>query len=147
MHKIKCHCLDIVSTSCSSCSGRFLHSISHMGKDSPTLHNPTGVAVHSNGLIFVVDRSSDCVHVFNQDCTFSHSFGEQGNAKSQFNLPHSIAFDRTGNAYITESQNHCIQKFTSEGEFISVIGKRGEWSHHSLHSAITACTCSYYYRI
>ena len=90
------------------------------------LHDPTGVAVHPSGQIFVVDRGRHCIRLFKQDCTYSHSFGEQGNEPGKFCYPHSIAFDSKGNVYITDTQNHRIQKFAVESTLITVFDTRLE---------------------
>lgn len=76
-------------------------------------------------VVYVVDRGSNCVHVLNDDLTFSSVIGKKGRGKGQFNSPLGIACDRTGKLYVVDSGNHRIQVFTTEGKFSRMFGRHG----------------------
>jgi DNA-binding beta-propeller fold protein YncE len=94
-----------------------LASITHGG---PPFNRPTGVALASNGNIFVSDGYGNArIHKFSPDGTFMLSWGAPGRALGQFRLPHSIWVDRFDRVWIPDRENSRIQIFNSKGEFVT----------------------------
>jgi sugar lactone lactonase YvrE len=86
----------------------------------PPFNRPTGVALLSNGNIYVSDGYGNCkVHVFSPDGKLLFSWGEPGTGPGQFMLCHSIWIDRQDRVWIGDRENSRIQIFTPEGKFIT----------------------------
>jgi DNA-binding beta-propeller fold protein YncE len=91
-------------------------TIRHPG---PPFNRPTGVAVNSDGDIFVSDGYGNCrVHRFDATGTLKLSWGEPGGAPGQFRLPHDVAIDQLGRVLVADRENSRIQLFTQDGAFL-----------------------------
>jgi DNA-binding beta-propeller fold protein YncE len=94
---------------------------------------PRGIAVDSDGNVYVADRGNHRIQKFTSTGMFLDKWGEKGNGDGQFIHPHHIAFDSNNDIYITEELmfSHFepyrirIQKFTHTGEFIKQWGEAG----------------------
>ncbi len=94
-----------------------LASITHGG---PPFNRPTGVALASDGSIFVADGYGNArVHRFQPDGALIRSWGSPGTAPGQFRLPHSIRVDRRDRVWVPDRENNRIQIFTADGDFIT----------------------------
>jgi uncharacterized protein (TIGR03663 family) len=83
---------------------------------------PKGVAVDSEGDIYVADSQNHRIQKFGNDGRFITAWGSAGAAPGQFTEPWGIAVDGEDNVYVADTWNHRIQKFTNEGEFITYWG-------------------------
>jgi DNA-binding beta-propeller fold protein YncE len=80
---------------------------------------PTGVAISSNGDIFVSDGYGNArVHRFNPEGELILSWGEPGAGEGQFRLPHNIWIDSKDRVWIPDRENHRVQIFDTEGNFL-----------------------------
>ncbi len=79
------------------------------GEGNGEFNEPMGIAVASNGNVFVCDRDNHQVQILNSDLQFIHSFGEHGKGATKFHHPRDVAFDSAGNIYIVDSSNFCIK--------------------------------------
>ena len=78
-----------------------------------------GIAVNPcNGMVYVTDISSHCVHILDSDLTYSSIIGKEGSGKGQFKSPYGIACGSTGKVYVADSGNNRIQVFTANGKFL-----------------------------
>lgn len=94
-----------------------LASITHGG---PPFNRPTGVALASDGSIFVADGYGNArVHRFQPDGTLICSWGSPGTAPGQFRLPHSLRVDRWDRVWVPDRENNRIQIFTTDGDFLT----------------------------
>jgi DNA-binding beta-propeller fold protein YncE len=93
-----------------------LQSITHGG---PPFNLPTGLAVGSNGDLYVADGYGNCrVHRFSADGKLVQSWGDPGIGLGQFHLPHDIAADANGRIYVADRQNDRVQIFDLDGKFL-----------------------------
>ena len=82
---------------------------------------PAGIAVSSEGDIFVADGYGNCeVHRFTADGGLVTSWGSPGSLNpSDLNLPHDTVLDHEGNVLVCDRENNRIQIFDpEEGRFL-----------------------------
>lgn len=85
-----------------------------------------GIAVDSQGNIFVSDKYNNRVNKFDSQGIFVTSFGSYGTEDGQFSGPTGIAIDSNDVLLVVDSNNDRIQKFDSTGNYISKFGSPGE---------------------
>ena len=82
-------------------------------------NHPTGIAVGSNGDIYVSDGYANSrVHRFSATGQLIHSWGSRGKEPGEFRVPHGVWVDRHDRVYVADRENGRVQLFTPEGEFI-----------------------------
>ena len=98
---------------------------------------PAGIAVSSDGSVYVVDRGNNRIQKFTSEGVFVSKWGTEGTGPGQFQSSlGGIAVAADGSVYVEDSGNildgnHRIQKFTSEGVFVGKwgrYGKPGKWT-------------------
>jgi DNA-binding beta-propeller fold protein YncE len=94
---------------------------------------PTGVAVGSNGNIFVSDGHAPNKHdagrivKFSKDGKFIKAWGRKGTAPGEFDEPHDIFVGGSrGWVYVTDRRNNRVQVFDQEGNFIAAWKQFGQ---------------------
>ena len=95
------------------------------GEGNGQFNEPKGIAVASDGNVFVCDRDNHQVQVLDSDLQFKRSFGEYGKGATKFHHPRDVAFDSAGNIYIVDSSNFCIKVFTPDLKPLRQIGSEG----------------------
>ena len=100
------------------------------GKGNGEFNEPKGIAVDSDGYVFVCDRDNHQVQVLNSDLKFERSFGEYGKGATKFHHPRDVAFDSAGNIYIVDSSNFCVKVFTRDLKPLRQIGSEGNQYYH-----------------
>jgi hypothetical protein len=105
---------------------------------------PTGVAVGSNGHIYVADSDNHRVQVFNSDRNWVATLGTtrvSGDDNSHFNYPHGVTVDASNNVYVADSDNRRVQKCTVVGDggtCTTFVGVTGEWGDDFGHFSYPA---------
>ncbi|MBF0459720.1 MAG: hypothetical protein HQK99_17675, partial [Nitrospirae bacterium] len=99
------------------------------GSGNGQLNYPDGIAIDSNGYVYVFDSGNYRVQKFTSDGTFVTKWGSAGTGDGQFtsnlgNAP-GIAVDSSGFVYVVDSGNYRVQKFTSDGTFVTKWGSSG----------------------
>ena len=95
-------------------------------------NRPRGIAVASDGTIFIADTGNHRIQRLSSDGEVLAVWGEfasleQGPAPGgTFNEPWGIAIAPDGTVYITDTWNHRVQYFTSDGEFLGMFGVFGQ---------------------
>ncbi len=107
-------------------NGKFLltwGSEAPWGKPAPPeeLLYPDGLAVGTDGIVYVTDAGHDCIKVFSEDGKFLREWGVKGIKPGNLNAAGGIEFDSAGRFHEADAANHRIQMFTPEGKFL------GEW--------------------
>ncbi len=103
------------------------------GNGPDTFDRPTGVAVASNGDVFVTDghlpnqHDSPRVVKFSKDGRFLKAWGRKGAAPGEFNEPHDIFIGGSqGRVYVADRRNNRIQVFDQDGKFIAAWSQFGQ---------------------
>ena len=97
--------------------------ISHESDINPV--NPSGVAVDSNGRVYVVDNGNDKIKVYSSNGGLQALWGSSGSGNSEFDNPWDVFVDDNNYVYVVDQGNHRIQKFDSSGAFITAFGDYG----------------------
>ena len=87
---------------------------------------PVGIALDSQGNVYVTDEWLNRVSIFDRDGNFLSLWGSFGDGNGEFAGPAGIAIDQKDNLYIVDSRNHRVQKLTKDGMFLAAWGKLGD---------------------
>jgi len=123
------------------------HRIVHLSADGETLHTwgtysligdgesaalgtfnePWGIAVDSEGYIYIADTWNHRVQKFTPGGEALTAWGQFGQAETSaaFWGPREIAVDAEDHIYVTDTGNKRIAIFTSDGDFITSLGEIG----------------------
>ena len=100
------------------------------------LNSPRGVAVSSEGKLYIVDRENRRIRMVDTDGlittvagTGSSGFnGDRGNAaQATLRAPYGIAVDSQGNLYIADTFNHRVRKVYTGRQHRHSGGRRALW--------------------
>ncbi len=82
--------------------------------------SPIGIAVDSQGNVYVADAKKDEHRVvkFDKNGKVLMTFGKQSSKKGEFNYPNGIAVDKAGDIYVVDSNNSRVQIFNKNGKFL-----------------------------
>jgi DNA-binding beta-propeller fold protein YncE len=96
------------------------------GPGPGAFEQPHGVATDAAGNVYVTDRTTDELQVFDSTGDFVTEWGGTGTANGKFNEPDSVAVDSSGtNVYVADFSNSRIQKFNPTGTFQDAFGTNG----------------------
>ena len=105
--------------------------IGFYGKGDGQLDAPRGIAIATDGSIYVADSRNHRIQHFTENGIFINAWGTFADALAgdappgTFNEPWGIAIGSDGSIYVTDTWNHRVQKFTADGEFITQWGYFG----------------------
>lgn len=91
--------------------GRCLGTIGKKGDGAGDFALPKGVALDSEGHIYVVDAHFENVQVFDMEGRLLMAFGEEGRELGQFWLPAGLAIDSNDRIWLADSGNRRLQVF------------------------------------
>lgn len=82
-------------------------------------NSPSGVAIASNGDIYVSDGyGNHRVHNFSSTGELKNSWGRSGTGPGEFTLLHKVGIDSQDRVYICDRENNRIQRFDLAGNYI-----------------------------
>ena len=92
-------------------SGQPLTAIGQLGDAPGDLALPKGVALDSDGHIYVVDARFENIQIFAPDGQLLLTVGSEGKGAGQFALPGGIAIDAHDRIWVCDTYNGRVQVF------------------------------------
>ncbi len=97
---------------------------------------PSGVAVDTNGNVFVADSNNHLIRKITASGVVTTLAGATGigssagyadgtGAAARFNYPSSVGVDANGNVYVADTRNQVVRKITADGMVTTVAGTAG----------------------
>ena len=83
---------------------------------------PQGVALDSDGNVYVTDTLNNRVEIFDADGNFISLFGKNGDGPGTFARPKGIALDADGHIWVADEMQDRLQVFNREGQLLTYIG-------------------------
>jgi len=96
-------------------SGTFQYAIGTIGDSLGAIFRPKGVAVDSEGDLYLVDGQWGKVQVFNRQGQLLYYFGAQGTHAGEFQLPEGLYIDHEDRIFVVDSFNRRVQIFHYQG--------------------------------
>ena len=84
---------------------------------------PQGVALDSDGNVYVTDTLNNRVEIFDADGSFISLFGKHGDGPGTFARPKGIAVDADGHIWVADEVTDRLQVFNKEGQLLTYIGQ------------------------
>ncbi|RUA32520.1 MAG: 6-bladed beta-propeller, partial [Chloroflexi bacterium] len=72
---------------------------------------PQGLAIDSDGNVYVSEYGNDRIQVFGRQGRFLRKWGREGNGDGEFSQPQGLAIDSDGDVYVSDQGNHRILVF------------------------------------
>jgi DNA-binding beta-propeller fold protein YncE len=91
--------------------GQLVGQIGKAGDVPGELNKPKGVAIDSDGHLYVCDSLQDTVQMFDNNGALVLNFGSNGNNDGQFWMPSGIFIDSRDYIYVADTYNQRIQVF------------------------------------
>jgi DNA-binding beta-propeller fold protein YncE len=91
--------------------GVYVRSFGALGERTGTLLRPKGLALDSEGNIYVADALLETVQVFNEQGQLLYYFGSRGVRRGEFQLPAGLSIDPRDRIYVADSLNQRVQVF------------------------------------
>jgi WD40 repeat protein/sugar lactone lactonase YvrE len=97
--------------------------------EDEVVRSPAGIAIDSQGLVYIADMANQRVYVFQPDGTALTSWGTQNSgsrpAPGMLAAPQGIAIDDQDYVYVVNAGRGRIAKFTRDGQLLSAWGTFG----------------------
>jgi tripartite motif-containing protein 71 len=91
--------------------------------DAPgKLHEPNGVAIGPDNMVYVIDTWNGRVEVFNSKGKYKTAF----TTDDGFFGPREIVVDSNGSSYVADTGKHRIVKFDKDGKKVRAWGTKGD---------------------
>lgn len=117
---------------------------------SAQFSQPAGIAVDSNGNVYVADQSANVVRKIASNGSITtyagggSTLGDGGPATSaNLSGPQGLAVDSAGNLYIDDRQNNGIRKVTASSGLISTVAGNGTFGFSGDNGAATSAQVAF----
>jgi DNA-binding beta-propeller fold protein YncE len=107
--------------------GHFISMFGKHGDGSGDFSKPRGIAVDSDGHIYVADALFDTIQIFDKDGKLLLAFGNTGREKGKMILPAGLFIDEEDKIYVTDSYNNRVQIF----QYLKEKGSSGQGAKDS----------------
>jgi DNA-binding beta-propeller fold protein YncE len=91
--------------------GRFRQQFGQLGTVTGTMFRSKGLALDSEGNIYLADAFLDSVQVFSRNGDLLYYFGGSGSGPAQFQLPAGVYIDHENKVYVADALNRRVQTF------------------------------------
>ena len=86
---------------------------------------PTGLAVDSEGNLYVCDTLNDRIEIFDADGKFIKTFGKNGDGPGYFARPKGVAIDSDDHIWVADGMQDRVQVFNQETQLLISFGGHG----------------------
>jgi sugar lactone lactonase YvrE len=86
---------------------------------------PGGLAVDSDGNLYVADTLNDRVEIFDGDGTFIRTFGKAGDGPGYFSRPKGVAVDSDNHIWVVDGMQDRVQVFNQDARLLIAFGGHG----------------------
>jgi RHS repeat-associated protein len=100
----------------------YISAFGSTGNGNGQFEHPAGIAIDSEGDVWVADEENDRVEEFDDEGEYLSQFGTEGEEEGQLQSPTDVAIDSEGNIWVTDSGNNRVDEFNQAGEYLSSIG-------------------------
>ena len=110
----------------------YVESFGSQGAADGQFETPYGIAVDTDGNVYVADSGNDRLQKFVPSAgTLSHvwSYGSRGTGDGEFRSPSGVDVDSAGDIYVADTENHRAQKFTPSGGTLSHVWSYGSYGY------------------
>lgn len=105
-------------------NGQLKREFGNEGTGDGEFEFPNGIAIRTNGDIFVADSNNSRIQVFTKTGKFKASFGKGG--KSALGHPVALGFDSEGRVNVSDTFAHSVLVFNTSGKFLFKYGDYGD---------------------
>jgi sugar lactone lactonase YvrE len=86
---------------------------------------PSGIAVDTEGNLYVCDTLNNRIEIFDADGKFISAFGKEGDGPGYFSRPKGIAIDGDGHIWVADGMQDRVQVFNNEWQLLISFGGHG----------------------
>jgi sugar lactone lactonase YvrE len=86
---------------------------------------PSGLAVDSDGNLYVCDTLNDRIEIFDADGKFISAYGKNGDGPGYFGRPKGVAIDPDGHIWVADGMQDRVQVFTKDWQICITFGGHG----------------------
>ena len=117
---------DAVRVTIMTLDEEYISQFSSYGEAEGQLIWPSGIALDTQGNVFVADQWLNRISIFGRDGEFLDSWGQTGSGDGELDRPAGIVIRDEGTLFLTDSRNHRIQVFSLGGQFRGKFGSCGD---------------------
>jgi RHS repeat-associated protein len=113
----------VCKTECHQGPLKYASSFGSSGSGEGQLNSPQGMAIDSQGNVWLADTYNHRIDEFNDAGEYRNSLGSYGTGNGQLVQPQDVAIDAKGNIWVADTGQNRVQKLNPAGEYIGEIEK------------------------